>query len=426
MHCNHFKRAMTMWTCTGVITLLSGSAALAELPRHPVIQTLEATHEEIQPDPEEPPQSLKFGLAVAIRDGIAFVGMPEAFDHGRVAIFTQTASGWQRTGTLTAPENVTEGSFGKSLTFRDGYVMVGASGAVYVYKRGGGQWKLSQRLERPAGEGSDFARAVHFESGILVVGAPNYQNNQRHGTAYVYERNAAGTFVLRNTLVPADSQLGDAFGFDVSVASSVIVIGAPTSAPARAGAAYVFRRNSAGAWVQRQRLVSSETESPDNFGFAVAIDKSMIVVGAPNVDLEGYEGQPPTSDGHKAGGAAYGFVPVAGSFVETFKLRPRPDENPDYELFGTDVAMFDKRIAVSAGQFRSNTIDGSYVHTYRRDGSNVSALGLVEGFFLGDSNTLALANQWLLLGVPYDPGCFSVIGICIGEANVIDLSRFVQ
>jgi hypothetical protein len=190
MRCKHFKRALTVWACTSGIALLSGAAALAELPRHPVIRTLEATPAEIQPVPEEPGQALYFGSAVAIRDGTAFVGMPEAFGRGRVAIFTQTASGWQRTGTLTAPENVSDSRFGQSLAFRDGYVIVGARQAAYVFKRGNGRWNLSQRLLPPAGE-IDFAHAMHYESGILVIGAPNTFSDRRHGTAYVYERSDA-------------------------------------------------------------------------------------------------------------------------------------------------------------------------------------------------------------------------------------------
>jgi hypothetical protein len=421
MRCNRFKRTLTVWACTSCIALLSGSAALAELPTHPVVQTLEATPAEIQPVPDEPPQSLKFGLAVAIRDGTAFVGMPDAFDRGRVAIFTQTASGWQRAGTLEpSPGNSFETSFGRSLTFHDGLVMVGTDSSVYVFKRGNGRWQLSQRLAAPAGA-NDFARALHFESGILVVGAPKRGSNRVSGAAYAYERDAAGMFVLRGTLVATDAQLDDAFGSDVSVAAGTIVIGAPGSD--QTGAAYVFRRNSSGTWVQRQKLVSTEAQAGDEFGFAVAIDKSMIVIGAPHVDFEDSSSTP---DGHRAGGAAYGFVPVSGTFVETFKLRPRPDENPDYELFGRDVAMFNTRIAVSAEQFRFQDVNGGYVHTYRRDGSNVSALGVAKGFTQPEYNSVALANQWLLVGSPYDQGCFSVSGVCTGDANVLDLSKFTQ
>jgi hypothetical protein len=42
-----------------------------------------------------------FGSAVAIRNGIAFVGIPSGVPDSRVAIYGQTASGWVRNGTLT-------------------------------------------------------------------------------------------------------------------------------------------------------------------------------------------------------------------------------------------------------------------------------------------------------------------------------------
>src|SRR5262245_49247728 len=61
MRCKHCKRGLTVWACASAIALSSGSAALAQLSTHPVVQTLEPTHEEIQPVPDEPPQSLKFG-----------------------------------------------------------------------------------------------------------------------------------------------------------------------------------------------------------------------------------------------------------------------------------------------------------------------------------------------------------------------------
>ena len=413
---------MSVWVCTSAIALLSGSAAFAELPRHPAIQTLEATHPEIQPIPDEMPQQLRFGQAVAIRDGTAFAGMPDALGQGRVAIFTQTASGWQRAGTLTAPASVVDSDFGRSLAFRDGYVMVGAANAVYVFKRGNGRWNLSQRLARPAAESaSDFARAMHFEAGVLVIGAPNQGSDRRHGTVYVYERNLAGTFALNASLVARDAQIGDAFGFDVSVASSIIVVGAPDSHAT--GAAYVFRRNVGGGWGQRQRLVSSETQALDGFGWSVAIDQAMIVVGAPFVDVEGIPFGPFTADGHYAGGAAYGFVPTAGQFLETFKLRPRPDANPEYLEFGTDIAMFGKRIVVSATRADINTTPFGVRHTYARNGSIVTALGIADGFTA--STSIAVANQWLLEGSPFDFQCTNV-GLCIGQATVFDLNRFAQ
>jgi hypothetical protein len=425
MRCYHLRRTLLMWACAS-IALLSGSAALAELPQHLLVQTLEPTEQEVFPGGlAEGPQSVLFGDAVAIRNGTAFVGMPGAFDnHGRVVIFTQTASGWQRTGTLNAADDFT---FGRSLAFRDGYVIVGASKAVYVFKRGDGRWNLSQRLAPPADDiNTDiFSAAMHFESGILLIGAPQATVTRRHGKAYVYELNAAGKFVFRTALTPTDPHDSDAFGASVSVASGVIVIGAPGNFGSHlTGAAYVFRRNSSGAWVQRQRLVATETQVDDRFGAAVAIDKGMIVIGAPQVDVEGLPWGPFTPDGHVAGGAAYGFVPVAGSFVETFKLRPRRDENFEYVEFGSKIEMFDKRIVVGAfdAAFVIGTRSGE-VHSYARDGSTVTPLGLATGF--AEQNSIALANQWLLVGSPFDFRCSSTAA-CIGQAAVFDLSRFMQ
>ena len=426
MRCYHLRRTLLMWACASIV-LLSGSAALAELPRPLLLQTLEPTQQEVFPHGAvEGPQSVLFGHAVAMRNGTAFVGMPGAFDrHGRVVIFKQTASGWQRTGTLD-PAN--DFSFGRSLAFRDGYLIVGAAQAVYVFRLGGGHWNLSQRLARPTelDASANPPAPMHFESGILVIGAPS---DSPGGKAYVYDLNAAGKFVFRSALKASDAHDGDAFGTSVSVASGVIVIGAPGQRSLRStatGAAYVFRRNSSGAWVQRQRLVAIESQARDRFGAAVAIDKGMIVIGAPQVDVEGGEfGEwgPPTSDGHIAGGAAYGFVPVGGSFVETFKLRSRPDENFKYTEFGRQIEMFDKRIVVAALDPAIIRESGGYVHTYARDGSIVTPVGLAAGFLA--SNSLALANQWLLVGIPVTQECAGTAP-CIGEADVFDLNRFMQ
>ena len=423
MRSSHCKRTLAVWAGAS-IALLSASAALAELPRHLLVQTLEPTQQEVFPPGAEEPQSVLFGHAVAMRNGTAFVGMPGAFDrHGRVVIFKQTASGWQRTGTLDPQDDF---SFGRSLAFRDGYLIAGASKAVYVFRLGGGHWNLSQRLARPTELDASVnpPAPMHFESGILVIGAPT--DNLLRGRAYVYELNAAGKFVFRSALTASDARENDAFGTSVSVASGVIVIGAPGRPGLLSnatGAAYVFRRNSSRAWVQRQRLVAAETQARDRFGAAVAIDKGMIVIGAPQVDVEGGPFGPPTPDDHIAGGAAYGFVPVGGSFVETFKLRPRPDENFEYVDFGRQIEMFDKRIVVAALDSQFIRESGAFVHTYARDGSTVTPVGLAAGFLA--TNSLALANQWLLAGTQLTQDCAGAAP-CIGEADVFDLNRFMQ
>ena len=126
--------------------------------------------------------------------------------------------------------------------------------------------------------------------------------------------------------------------------SRLFVVGSPGDA------AYTFRRNSSGNWVQAQKLVPA-VPAP-GFGTSVAIDRDMILVGAPFVDREGGDGGSPTPDDHVAGGAVFGFLPGVSGYIESFKLRPRPDERFEYEEFGSEIAMSGTRIAIKATGFR--------------------------------------------------------------------------
>lgn len=332
-----------------VSLVLASTAAHAELPHQLLVQTLEPESGELDQGPGNPPAGVNFGLAVGIRNGNAFVSLPSAHP-GRVAVFTQTAGGWVRTHTIVSPDAAPAADFGRSLTFRDGALIVGASTAAYVYKRVDGGWKLKQKLAPPAADNIVlFADAMKYEAGTLAISA---LGQGLRGSVYVFEPDpSSGNFVRRARLKPADGYDRDLFGSSVAVTTATIVIGAPgDSRPDQPlGAAYVYARTAAGQWVQRQKLVAIDELSSDGFGSAVAMDSGMILVGAPFADPEGGDtiGNP-TPDGHVAQGAVYAFVPAAGRYVETLKLRPRPDELFSYRRFGEQIAMFGKFIAIAS------------------------------------------------------------------------------
>jgi hypothetical protein len=82
--------------------------------------------------------------------------------------------------------------------------------------------------------------------------------------------------------------------------SAIIVVGG-------GGAAYILDRNCSGNWVQRQQLVGSG--EPGGFGAAVAVDRGMILVGAPDTIVPGREPLP--DDYLRVSGLVYGFVAPA-------------------------------------------------------------------------------------------------------------------
>jgi hypothetical protein len=415
-----------------------GAGKCKELRRHHKVVTLRPLPSEHGVDEAGFPTFSGFGTAVAIRNGTAFVGIPQAVGGSRVAVYSQTASGtgWVRTATLTVPDAPLfgENGFGRTIVFRDGLAVIASHTFLHVFRRINGVWTDVQKLAPPnGGPGAVWAiSAMRFENGILLVGSNSHLHES---VVYLYELAANRKLVQRATLRAPDSSVGG-FGSDVAVAGNVAVVGAR-------GAAYLFRRRSDGAWVRIQKLVGADSSPVGSFGGAVAIDRDMIIVGAPDhecVDNEEVRGDFCATAGGGpfgpagAGGAVYGFVPVAGQYVQAFKLRPQADEHANYFAFGRRIAMMGNHIVIDAAE-QSRPADSQtdvgarpdgLTFTYRRDGSTVTtrARGVTSGYVASDS--IGLANNWLLVGTPRDrhDRCQSELLSCFGEASIFDLNRF--
>jgi hypothetical protein len=398
--------SLSIWL---TLAALVSSRAAAELPEQLLAGTFGPADSDFDLTDIEIPSTvdLHFGATVAMRNGIAFASIPFSFG-GRVAVLNLTASGWQRVQTLNAP--VKNAGFGNAIVFRDGIVVVSDNTSAYVYKRNSaGAWTLRQTLRPPATDSVTlFPLAVKYEAGTLIASA---SRNARSGLVYVFELGTDGRFFRRATLHALDSKADDGFGGSLSMTKKTLLMGS-------SGAAYIFGRNSLGNWVQRQKLLP--VNAADGFGAAVAIDNDMIVIGAPAEDIET---EIDTPDGHYAGGAAYVFLPVAGRYVESLRLRPRIDERFDYLDFGKQVAMFGRYIAIAASgrpTFESVSAEG-LVFTYDRNSSAVLARGIGSAHW--DSGSIALANNWLLVGHIGDQRCnFG----CPGAAALYDVNRFQQ
>ena len=325
-------------------------------------------------DPENP-QTDRFGSGVAIRSEFAFIGAPLLPPGGAVLVYTATATALIETATLRLSNPAPFETFGFGLTYRDGILIVDSDQAAYVFKRNSsGVWTQRQRIT---------SGPRWYEDGTLAIVASDAVN--------IYQRDAAGKFTLRQKLVSPDSAPHDSLGA-LGMAGPTIVVGGN-------GRAYVFRRNSAGVWRHRQTLIASELGTEEGaragFGGAVAIDRGMIIVGAPGLDRR--EGDT------FANGAAYGFILDGSSYVEIFKLQPDGFNDGPFS-FGHQIAMFAERIVVGAystvvdgGAFECDSFDGAFF-SYTRAGSSVLPRGVA--FSSGANHSMALADGRLLVGTP--------------------------
>ena len=111
---------------------------------------------------------------------------------------------------------------------------------------------------------------------ILVVGAnaAKIGDNYGQGAAYVFvETN--GVWVETQKLVADDGAAYDNYGLAVAIQGSTILVGSPLASlngHREKGAVYVYIMTSNGVWSQAQKLTSADHAGNFHFGFAVALD----------------------------------------------------------------------------------------------------------------------------------------------------------
>lgn len=135
--------------------------------------------------------------------------------------------------------------------------------------------------------GGQHGIAAAVDGDVAIAGA--YFEDGGRGAVYVYERQRGG-FAFRQRLTAGDRQPNDRFGLHVDVDEGTIAVGAIGSEGI--GAVYIYTRDNAGLWVQRQRIVGARgdggpaREAGDEFG-VVALDGDDLVIGAPGTDFVG-------------------------------------------------------------------------------------------------------------------------------------------
>lgn len=163
-------------------------------------------------------------------------------------------------------------------------------------------------------------------------------------------------------LTASDAVAGDRFGEAVAISGDVAVVGATlrhTEGVANAGAAYVFRFDGT-RWVKEAVLSASDKESQDLFGYSVAIDGDLIVIGVP---FKGPQG--PVN----AGAAyVYRFHPAMMQWVEEAKLTAL-DASEDAQ-FGFDVDINGNTILVGAIEDSGAVFKAGAAYVYRFNGTN--------------------------------------------------------
>ena len=195
--------------------------------------------------------------------------------------------------------------------------------------------ELSKLTGSDGGPLAEFGQTVAVSGDVAVIGAPGDASTQ--GAVYVFKRDGFNWNEVTK-IVASDGEVGDAFGFSVDATSNSIVIGAPNDDDdgINAGAVYVYQFDKErDDWTLDQKLVPFDGAPLDGFGFSVSIGNNRIVVGAPFDDEQGSDA-----------GAAYVFRKTGPVWVQAPKLTPPTASGGD--LFGSAVDNQGARLIVGA------------------------------------------------------------------------------
>jgi len=152
-------------------------------------------------------------------------------------------------------------------------------------------FELQRLLHSDASSGDFFGRSVAIDEEVIAVGAYFDFNAQGFaaGAVYIFRFNGI-IWEEEAKLTASDGEENDFFGFTVALDGDVLIVGAHldddiTNGEA-VGSAYIFRYNpGTGMWNQEQKLQPLDPGFNDQFGYSVGISGNTAVIGAYSDDL---------------------------------------------------------------------------------------------------------------------------------------------
>jgi FG-GAP repeat len=280
-----------------------------------------------------------FGNSISIDNGIVVVGAPyddsNGDDSGSAYLF-DVSTGAQLFKLLPS-DGATDEYFGNSISIDNGIVAVGRigdspsgenSGSAYLFDASTGA-QLFILFPSDGSEDDRFGTSIAIDNGIVIVGASlNNGNNENSGSVFIFN---AYTGEQIDKIFASDGEEDDYFGISIAIDNGVVAVG-ETGRTFAIGEAYLFS-DPVPLVREDLKLTASDGDTLDNFSRSIAIDDSIVAVGARRDDDNGTNS-----------GSAYLFDACTGTQIT--KLLPN-DGAPDDE-FGYSIAINNGIVAAGA------------------------------------------------------------------------------
>ncbi len=241
---------------------------------------------------------------------------PDSYRDGRAGaayIFERDTSGsWNQIQKVVPSDRSISDWFGWSVGLSGDYAIISAyqededalganymgnAGGAYVFKRDGfGKWNQVQKLVASDRDTLDyFGNSIGIDGNHAIISARREDEDsiggntiEDAGSAYIFELDSTGVWVEVQKIVASDRNAFDDFGFTVGISNDFAIVGAyhededsiGGNTMNDAGSVYIFEKDSLGKWNQVQKLVASDRDTGDYFGIEVAISNNYAIIGA--------------------------------------------------------------------------------------------------------------------------------------------------
>jgi FG-GAP repeat/Secretion system C-terminal sorting domain len=311
-----------------------------------------------------------------------------------------SAQDWSEVMKVVASDGTTDDTYGQSVSVSGKYAIVGAyledddetggnpmsgAGSAYILERDDNDdWNEVQKIvssDRTAGD--KFGFSVSISGNYALVGASGEDHDVDGGgqafdagSAYIFERDNDGKWTEVQKIVASDRAAQDLFSYSLSISGDYAVVGAYSEdedadggdRKSLAGSAYIFKRDGNGKWDEVQKIVASDRDPGDRFGFSVSIDKDRIISGAYFEDHD-VDGNNPVDEA----GSAYIFEKDGSNSWNEVQKIAAPERFED-DNFGRTVSI-NGDYAISGAHMEDqdaseggNLVDAGAAYIYERDG----------------------------------------------------------
>ncbi len=336
----------------------------------------------------DPAADDRFGFSVAISGTLAVVGAPQddagASNAGRVYLY-ELVGGVAAIplGVLVNPDPAADDRFGQAVDIAGMRVVIGApqddaaaanGGTVYVYDLTS-PMPLNPilTLNKPGAATSDnFGSSVAISDGLVAVGVP-FDNTGASlaGSAHVFDLDSGTPTVPVATLNNPGPASNDRFGNAIAISGRRIVVGAALNdvPMADSGSAYVYDLDSPTPTTPAATINNPAPAFFDEFGGAVAISGTRVVIGAARDDT-----------GASEAGSAYVYDLNSGTPTAPVATLNNPDlpGGAALDFFGYSVALDGLTAAVGTPFDDTPVAEKGSVSVYRPANRDRDGDGLLD------------------------------------------------